>query len=292
MFKTHCYTLSHMAEKTIKLSAFNPRTACSTFFNAVVIGKKHTGKSTLIKDILYHLHKKKVPRMCVFSGTEESNGFYKEFVPGLFIYDDSDVENKLNEIVDSQKETAMQKQLGEASEDLDSRIAIVLDDVGYKKNILKSEIIRQIFMNGRHHQIYLVVACQYCMDVGQDLRTNADYVYVLKQNNMSSIKNLHETYFGTFEKKKDFQTVLEACTQDYQCLVLDNTKPSTMTTDVCFWFKAKYSRNFKFGCSQLWEYHDRWFMTEKQRYLNDKKEKVENVSSKKGNLVVQKSELD
>ena len=197
-----------MSERTIKLSAFDIAKACSKNFNAVVVGKKHTGKSTVIKDILHHAHKHKVPRFCVFSGTEESNGFYREFIPDLFIFDDNNVEGKLKEIVESQKKIAMKKKMGEIDESLDSRILIVLDDVGYKKNTLKCETLRQIFMNGRHHQISLIVACQYCMDLGIDLRTNADYVYVLKQNNISSVKNLHETYFGTFDKKKIFRPFL------------------------------------------------------------------------------------
>lgn len=260
-----------MGERTIKLSAFDIAKACSKNFNAVVVGKKHTGKSTVIKDILHNAHKHKVPRFCVFSGTEESNGFYREFIPDLFIFDDNNVEGKLKEIVESQKKIALKKKMGEIDESLDSRILIVLDDVGYKKNTLKCETLRQIFMNGRHHQISLIVACQYCMDLGIDLRTNADYVYVLKQNNISSIKNLHETYFGTFNKKKDFQTVLEACTQNYQCLVLDNTKPSTITSQVCFWYKAKFGKTFKIGSPEVWKYHHRWYITDQQRFKHKTK---------------------
>lgn len=278
-----------MSEKLIRLSAFDPKKSCSKIFNAILVGKKHTGKSTLIKDILYHLHKKGIPRACVFSGTEESNGFYKKFIPGVFIYDDSSVESRLNEIVDYQKKIAMQKQLGEISDDLDTRVAIVLDDVGYKKDILKSEIIRQIFMNGRHHQIILIVACQYCMDVAIDLRTNADYVYVLKQNSMSSVKNLHDNYFGAFEKKKEFQKVLDACTQDYQCLVLDNTRPSTMAKDVCFWYKAKFGRDFQFGCTQYWDFHKAWYLSDEQRFL--KSRSAANQKVQKGNIVVHKDSV-
>ena len=269
-----------MEERTIRLSPFDMKVACSKHFNAVVIGKKHTGKSTLIKDILYHVHKENVPRICVFSGTEESNGFYREFVPDLFIFADSNVEEKLKQIVESQKKISMQKQMGECKGDIDTRIILVLDDVGYKKNTLKCEILRQIFMNGRHHQISLIVACQYCMDLAIDLRTNADYVFVLKQNNISSIKNLHETYFGTFEKKKDFQTVLEACTQEYQCLVLDNSKPSTNTAEVCFWYKARYGKVYKFGSSKLWRYHECWYMTDAQRYQSQQQSQQKTKNSK------------
>lgn len=259
-----------MGDRTVNLAAFDVRRFSTKLFNAVVVGKKHTGKSTLIQDILYHLSRQGIPRVCVFSGTEESNGFYKQFVPGTFIFDDKDVKNKLEQIVQLQKQIAIRKQMGEISTGLDTRIVIVLDDVGYKKNVLRSEIIRQMFMNGRHHNLILVVACQYCMDIAVDLRTNADYVFVLKQNSVSSIKNLHENYFGAFEKRREFQTVLEACTQDYQCLVLDNTKPSTKVGDVCFWYKAKYGRAFRIGSPKLWQFHDRWFLSDEQRYINDK----------------------
>lgn len=254
-------------ERTLNLSAFDVKRCCNNLFNAIVVGKKHTGKSTLIQDLLFYLSKTDVPRVCVFSGTEESNGFYKQFVPGTFIFDDKDVERRLEAIVASQKKIAMQKQLGEVDSKLDTRVVIVLDDVGYKKDVLKSEIIRQIFMNGRHHHVILIVACQYCMDVGVDLRTNADYVFVLKQNSVSSIKNLHENYFGTFEKRKEFQTVLDACTQNYQCLVLDNTRPSTLVSEVCFWYKAKHGRKFRLGSRELWDFHHRWFISDRQRYL-------------------------
>lgn len=265
-------------DRTLNLSAFDVKQCCTKLFNAIVVGKKHTGKSTLIQDILFYLSKNGVPRACVFSGTEESNGFYKQFVPGTFIFDDKDVESRLEVIVENQKKLAMQKQLGEVDPRLDTRIVIVLDDVGYKKDVLKSEIIRQIFMNGRHHHVILIVACQYCMDVGVDLRTNVDYVYVLKQNSVSSIKNLHENYFGTFDKRKEFQTVLDACTQNYQCLVLDNTRPSTMVSDVCFWYKAKFGRKFRLGCPELWAFHDKWFISDRERYLE--KEKATSAKSK------------
>lgn len=277
-----------MGDKTLNLSAFDIKKSCSGLFNAIVIGKKHTGKSTLIQDLLFFSAKTGIPRVCVFSGTEESNGFYKQYVPGTFIFDDTDVENRLEAIVQNQKDLAMMKQMGRVDKNLDTRIVIVLDDVGYKKEVLKSKIIRQIFMNGRHHHITLIVACQYCMNVAVDLRTNADYVYVLKQNSVGSIKNLHESFFGSFEKKKDFQTVLEACTQNYQCLVLNNTRPTTKISDVCFWYKAKLGRKFRVGCSELWAYHEKWFLTDEQRYLEREKRQMITQVAKKEGFVVRK----
>ena len=280
-----------MGDNTLlKLSAFNIRKSCTKLFNAILVGKRNTGKSTVIQDILYYSMKNKIPRACVFSGTEEANGFFKQFIPGTFIFDGSNVESQLTSILDTQKDLTMKKQMGKISNDTDIRITIILDDLGYARSTLKKEIIRQIFMNGRHYGISMIVSCQYCMDISIDLRTNADFIYVLKQNNAASIKNLYENYFSGFEKKRHFQTVLEACTSDYQCLVLDNTRPTTNVQDVCFWYKAKLGRKFRFGSPDLWRFHNRWHLTDEERYLQTQNlKKMKNIgSTAKGGIVVRK----
>ena len=54
----------------------------------VFIGKRNTGKSTLVTDILYH--KKHLPAGIVLSATEEGNHYYQQYIPDLFIYGDYD----------------------------------------------------------------------------------------------------------------------------------------------------------------------------------------------------------
>ena len=50
----------------------------------VFIGRRRTGKSTLVRDLLFH--HKDMPLGTVISGTEESNGFFKKIIPPLFIH--------------------------------------------------------------------------------------------------------------------------------------------------------------------------------------------------------------
>ena len=52
----------------------------------VLIGRRDTGKSFLVKDLLYY--KQDVPIGTVISGTEAGNGFYGSIVPRLFIHDE------------------------------------------------------------------------------------------------------------------------------------------------------------------------------------------------------------
>ena len=62
----------------------------------VLIGKRDTGKSFLVRDLLYY--QQDIPIGTVISGTEEGNGFYGSMVPKLFIhkeYNSSIIENVL-----------------------------------------------------------------------------------------------------------------------------------------------------------------------------------------------------
>ena len=52
----------------------------------VLIGKRDTGKSFLVRDLLY-MHQD-IPIGTVISGTEEGNGFYAKMVPKLFVHNE------------------------------------------------------------------------------------------------------------------------------------------------------------------------------------------------------------
>ena len=66
----------------------------------VFIGKRNTGKSTLVTDILYH--KKHLPAGIVLSATEEGNHYYQQYIPDLFIYGDYDRE-AIERVMDRQR---------------------------------------------------------------------------------------------------------------------------------------------------------------------------------------------
>ena len=52
----------------------------------VLIGRRDTGKSFLVRDLLYH--HRNIPLGTVISGTEAGNGFYSQHVPKLFIHEE------------------------------------------------------------------------------------------------------------------------------------------------------------------------------------------------------------
>lgn len=213
----------------------------------MVIGKRNTGKSVLTKDVLYH--KRHIPLGVVMSGTEEGNGWYKSWVPDTFVYNEFD-KDALEKVV---KRLRVLAKRGKKQSTY-----VVLDDCMFDKRIMKERVIRQVFMNGRHWGIFLVVTSQYVADVPPDIRTNCDYVFVTRENIQQNRERLWRMYFGIFPTREMFDAVLTSCTEDYACLVLDNTAvKSNRIEDCVFWYRARPDRDFKMGGPLTWHYHSR-----------------------------------
>jgi hypothetical protein len=215
----------------------------------VLIGKRNTGKSTLVTDILYH--KKHLPAGIVMSATEEGNHHYQQFVPDLFIYGDYDRE-AIERVLERQRQILLHnKPISPAF--------ILLDDCMYDKKFMKDTCIRKCFMNGRHWKIFFMLTMQYCMDLTPDLRANVDYVFILRENIIQNREKLYKAFFGIFPTFDMFNQIMNACTENYECLVLDNTSKSNKIEDCVFWYKAKLHPQFRIGSPQLWNYHKKHY---------------------------------
>jgi len=52
---------------------------------------------------------------------------------------------------------------------------------------------------------------------------------------------------------------MDACTENYECIVLDNTSKSNRIEDCVFWYKATLRKNFKVGAPEYWQAHKKMF---------------------------------
>ena len=227
----------------IQLKKFKPENIADDKV-CVFIGKRGTGKSTLVTDILYC--KKHIPAGIVMSATEEGNHHYKSFVPDLFIY--GDYEKDAIERVLERQRTIINKGKNEHA-------FILLDDCMYDRKFMKDTCIRKCFMNGRHWKIFFMLTMQYCMDLTPDLRANVDYVFILRENVIQNREKLYKSFFGIFPTFDMFNQIMNACTENYECLVLDNTSKSNKIEDCVFWYKAKMRQKFRIGSPAIWDYH-------------------------------------
>ena len=214
----------------------------------VLIGKRDTGKSFLCKDIL--AHHTGIPAGQVISGTEAANSFYGKIVPKLFIYDEYEpgiIERLL-------KRQRMMIERCKDCPSTDPRAFLVLDDCLYDNSWTKDKNVRSLFMNGRHFKILFMITMQYALGIPPNLRTNIDYVFILRENYVSNRKRLYEHYAGMFPNFEMFCQVMDQCTENYECLVIHNNAKSNKLTDQVFWYKAENQDDYKLCSPDHWNY--------------------------------------
>ena len=221
----------------------------------VLIGRRDTGKSYLVRDLLYH--HRDIPIGTVISGTEAGNGFYAAHVPKLFIHDEYSsgiIENILKRQKSVMKEVNKQIQMYKSSK-IDPRSFVILDDCLYDSTWTRDKLMRLLFMNGRHWKVLLVITMQYPLGCPPTLRTNIDYVFILREPYISNRKRIYDNYAGMFPTFESFCQVMDQCTENYECLVIDNNVKSNKLSEQIFWYKADSTirHDFKLGAKEFWE---------------------------------------
>ena len=109
-------------------------------------------------------------------------------------------------------------------------------------------------MNGRHFKVLFLITMQYALGIPPNLRTNIDYVFILRENYVSNRKRIYEHYAGMFPTFEIFCQVMDQCTEDYNCLVIHNNAKSNKLVDQVFWYKAQPHNDFKIGSDEIWRY--------------------------------------
>ncbi len=219
----------------------------------VFIGRRRTGKSTLVRDLLYY--HQNLPLGTVISGTEESNGFYGKMVPPIFVHNEFNP-TILADFVKRQRlfVAKMTKDQTEGRQsNLDPRAFLILDDCMYDDTWTHDKHIRYLFMNGRHARVFFIITMQYPLGVPPALRTNIDYTFILREPYQINRKKIFENYAAAFPSFEFFCQVMDQCTQNYECLVINNNTQSNKLEDAVFWYKADMHPDFKIGNPKFWQ---------------------------------------
>ena len=219
----------------------------------VLIGKRETGKSFLVRDLLYY--HQDIPIGTVISGTEAANQFYSSIFPKLFIHGDYSTSVVTNYLKRQKMVVNLMNKDPENAASIDPRAVLILDDCLYDSSWTKEVTIRSLFMNGRHYKTMFVITMQYALGVPPNLRTNIDYVFILRENYVSNRKRLYEHYAGMFPSFEIFCQVMDQCTENYECLVINNNAKSNKLEDQVFWYKADSHEPFILGAPEFWEHH-------------------------------------
>jgi len=216
----------------------------------VIIGKKDTGKSFLVRDILFH-NQDAFPIGTVISGTEVANRFFQDMVPSKLIHDKYKPEIIMN-VIRRQLALKQQRGSGGAGSNVDPRAFLILDDCLYDASWIKEESTRYVFMNGRHVDLSTMITMQYPLGITPNLRTNVDFVFILRENILGNRRRIYENYAGMFPSFEMFCQFMDQCTENYECLVICNSSNSNKLEDQVFWYKASDHPQFHMCADSLW----------------------------------------
>jgi len=243
---------------TLELKKFNMRDITFKINDSkgpvvCLIGRRDSGKSFLVKDLLYY--HQDIPIGTVIAGTEEGNGFYGKMVPKLFIHNEYKTEIIENVL---KRQRQVMKQINKEIEtfkksNIDPRAFVILDDCLYDNSWSRDKMMRLLFLNGRHWKVMLVLTMQYPLGIPPTLRTNIDYVFILREPYIANRKRIYENYAGMFPTFESFCQIMDNCTENYECLVIDNNVKSNKLTDQVKWYKADSHSDFKLGTKEFWE---------------------------------------
>ena len=215
----------------------------------VVIGKPGTGKSSIISSIV-DSKKHIIPVSQIFSGTEDSNGFYCSKFPSITVY------NNLKDLKPVEQFISRQKY---AKRYLDNPWAVqIIDDCTDDPKLFTKPLFQSYYKNGRHWKMMHILSLQYCLDIKPVIRTNIDYTFLCRESSKKNRKSLFENYATCVDNQAEFETLLDSLTSDYSSMVIVNRNTSNNIEDCVRWYKADLDRikNFKFGAEDFWMFND------------------------------------
>ena len=234
----------------------------------IFIGRRRTGKSTLVRDLLFH--HQDMPVGTVISGTEESNSFYGKMIPPIFIYGEFQPVI-LDNFVKRQKMITgkiEKEKLAGMRSNIDPRSFMILDDCMYDDSWTHDKNIRYLFMNGRHQKVFFLITMQYPLGIQPALRTNVDFVFILREPYLNNRKRIFDNYAAAFPSFEFFCQIMDQCTQNYECIVIDNTSLSAKLEDCVFWYKADTHPDFRIGAAQFWQHSAQYNRDREQDEIN------------------------
>ena len=261
----------------------------------IMIAKRGSGKSWIVRDIMFHFSK--IPVGIVIAPTDRMNSFYNNFFPDTYIHYEYSSE-LVNKILQRQTEMIDKEQAYKLKgKNIDAKCYIVMDDcLGDKKSWVRDKPIQELLFNGRHYQIMYILTMQYPLGITPELRSNFDYIFLLKEDFISNQKKLFDHYAGMFPNFDSFRQVFNSVVADFGAMVIDNRRRVSNPLERLFWYRASdSSKTHKtIGCSQFNKFHkNNYDPNWRKKKINvDVGEWFNNIKKNKTLINVEKEECD
>ena len=183
----------------------------------VIIGKRGTGKTVLVKDILYNNYNN-IKEKTIISPIDNYDIF-----PDLVINDYNP--EILSNVISKCKSN--------------DESLLILDNCLCSSSCLKDKNINSLFINSKTLKLNVIITMQYALSTTPSLRTHIDYVFIFIDIKVLNRKLLYEHYAGVFPTFEEFCQVMDQLSWQDNCLVINNITKSNKLEDRVFWYKAE-----------------------------------------------------
>ena len=112
---------------------------------------------------------------------------------------------------------------------------------------------------GRHRHINYILSMQYSLGILPEYRSQFNFIFLLAEDIRMNRKKLYEHYAGMFPSFELFESIFLQMTQNYGCMVIDNSSRSIDLKERIFYFKAHNINDFPIGNSRFIEFDKKFF---------------------------------
>jgi predicted nucleic acid-binding Zn-ribbon protein len=208
----------------------------------LVLGKRHAGKTTVVHDILsnaFNIHDSRlvISTSCLFESNEYGLSFPNAKLMGE--YDG----NQISKIMENNRDD-----MEANSYDIEKRIPCyyVFDSCdGSISKMTKDKSIKELFYNGRHMAASTIITNQTPLSLPPSLRDNVDWVFIVGRYSAEDKRRIYNNYGGMFDHFNVFEKVMDTCTENGGCLVINTSEIS----ENIYWYKAQEHTKITSTCS-------------------------------------------
>ena len=205
----------------------------------LIVGRSGSGKSCAAIEIMRVL--KDIPAWMIVSKSEAGNKNYSPFANEVIIHEEFN-EEILYKLKNRQIKLCEDWLIPRTSPKeyySDPSAVLVLDDISDDAKTFRTPISTWFFQISRNFRVIMVLLIQYIKTIPPPLRINISHVFLYSQNSNEEIKKLYREFGGSFKNVHEFTKVLNKCTQNYGCMVIDCMAPSTKVEDSVYHFRAR-----------------------------------------------------
>lgn len=181
--------------------------------NILIIGRRCTGKTTLISKIL-NFNKNINPALIVSPADSFERHYEKNFM---------DYENIIHHQYNSYLITNfIQSRVNNIISDIsDLSVSYTVLDNCLLNTVNDDHSLNDLLINGYFYKTINILSINNPYSNAADFRTKMDYVFILKDTHLLSSKKIYEDYFKYIITFEEYNNFISKYTQDYRCLVID-----------------------------------------------------------------------